>query len=218
MTRILKLSAASAVIAAFALPAFAGDFGTLDTNLDGQIDFKEYRTYAAAQGTSSTLAAQAFTKMSQGDAFVSQDEFLMADLLKDQPYALQPVLKSEPAPAAEWSAPVTVETAPIAEPMAEYEVVIEPPVIEETETTDPESLTIERPETGVASEVETYAPEMDATPVEEGLSDLPEALELDTPSMDDEAIETDGLDMIDIAPITEPEVETDDVSEPEKDE
>lgn len=71
------------MISALAISAIAGtaaavDFSTFDTDANGQIDFAEYKAIATKDGKTVTLAAQEFTSMSQGDAIVTEAEFLMA--------------------------------------------------------------------------------------------------------------------------------------------
>ncbi len=174
-------------LTALTAPAFAADFTTLDVNADGQVDFKEYKAVALKEGKTVTLAAQEFTRMAQGDAILTQDEFFLADALGDQPYALQPSSISEPMP---YEATETVNQVETFESFPEQVEAIEPPVV--VEETPEENITqpiegevnmpqapvvIEKPlevPPVVAGEIETSDDLTNVTPVEEGVMDLPD--------------------------------------------
>ena len=66
-------------LTAIAGTAAAGDFGTLDANANGEVDFQEYKAHALKDGKTVTLVAQEFTSMTQGDATLTEVEFLMAE-------------------------------------------------------------------------------------------------------------------------------------------
>ena len=78
------MKAMKTMISVLALSAIAGtatsaDFGTLDANANGEVDFQEYKAHAIKDGKTVTLAAQEFTSMTQGDATLTEGEFLMAE-------------------------------------------------------------------------------------------------------------------------------------------
>ena len=211
--------------------AFAGDFATLDANGDGQVSFAEYSVIAKQNGKSTTLAAQEFTRMAQGDAVLTQDEFFLAEALADQPYALQTITVSEPMPYTPTDtieAPLESQFEVIESFPAAVEVMTDPPVAEEVTTNDmvteddvtdmvapdpvftPEPVMTETPaqmDSEVAGEVimsDDWAME---TPVEEGLSDLPTG-EIDVqPELDMPELEMD-VPAIESPDIEQPEVDT----------
>ena len=53
-------------------------------NRGDAFDFSEYKVVALAEGKSVTLAAQEFTRMAQGDAVLTEDEFFLANALAGQ--------------------------------------------------------------------------------------------------------------------------------------
>ena len=59
-------------------------FTAMDTNTDGVVSFEEFATYAETQRIGRTLAAQNFTRLSQGDALLTLDEFILHDMLTPQ--------------------------------------------------------------------------------------------------------------------------------------
>jgi hypothetical protein len=69
-----------------------GDFAKLDSNSDGKVSFKEYNKMRKSQGmTSTTQAAQEFTRLSNGQAMLSPDQYQMAmsnDVLNQPSYGL----------------------------------------------------------------------------------------------------------------------------------
>jgi len=77
--KTIKTMISVLALSAIAGTAAAGDFDTLDVDANGQVDFQEYKTYAVKNGKSVTLAAQEFTLISQGDASLTEAEFLTAD-------------------------------------------------------------------------------------------------------------------------------------------
>jgi len=217
----LKITVSAMAITAFASTAFAADFGTLDANADGQVTFAEYSAIATSEGKTKTLAAQEFTRMAQGDAILTEDEFFLADALADQPYALQTItvdapIIEEPMPfePVETVAPVeTFESYPstveVMEPPVETETTeetapvlenatIDTPIEGDVETTEP--LMTEMPlesESAVAGEVvtsDTMEDPVEDMPLEEGSTDLLDELETDTeiPTDDVETTDPDG--------------------------
>lgn len=135
----MKTTLSALAILAIAGPAFAADFATLDVNTDGQVSFDEYKAVALTEGKTVTLAAQEFTRMSQGDAVLTQDEFFLAEALVGQPYAFQPDLTNQPLALEATSTDFepmefveTRETFPDSTEMMQPPVVIEDvPVVEE---------------------------------------------------------------------------------------
>jgi len=181
-------------IALFALagPAFAADFASLDSNTDGQVDFAEYKASALAEGKTVTLAAQEFTRMAQGDAILTEDEFFLAEALADQPYALQPVLFTEPLtldPVENVNSVETFESYPANVEAIEPPVVAEdvPEVTEESKNLTADPVIVEKPldiDPVVAGEVETTdklstKSSETETPLEEGELDLSEDLDME---------------------------------------
>ena len=210
----IKITTAVIALTAIAAPAIAGDFTLLDANSDGQVSFAEYKAVATANGKTVTLAAQEFTRMAQGDAVLTEDEFFLANALVDQPYALQSLTATEPLLY------VPVETVSDMEPVESYPAkveAIEPPVeapemSEDTTQTEDKNMSepvvIEKPieqplevDPVVAGELETSESLTEETPVEEGLSDLPNEdveTESDTESeMTDEVIDEISEDIQD---------------------
>lgn len=181
MTR-LKLALTFTAASLLAAPAFAQSFETLDTNADGQVTFDEYRVHASAEGKTATLAAQEFTRMSAGDAIITADEMLLAEVTTD--YSSSPSVIFDATPTdtpSEWT-PVEIETSPVV-----GEVMMDPPVTSDAEsgedTTDgtetdwstpeptPESVITETPNEGVAGEVIMSDEAPIEIPMEEGLND-----------------------------------------------
>jgi|GEM_PF-4012202 len=54
------------------------DFAAYDRNSDARVDFAEYSKWAKKEGLSTTAAAQRFTKMTQGQAYLDEGTFLSA--------------------------------------------------------------------------------------------------------------------------------------------
>lgn len=157
--KTIKTALATIAVIAIAGPALAADFAALDVNKDGQLSFDEYKVAATAEGKTVTLAAWEFTRMSQGDAVVTQDEFFFATALADDSYVLQPGLVSEPVAVdvapMEFEAPV--ESSSDAVEMMEPPDIDEEPVREENTTKTPAPIIMEKPidiDSVVAGEVE----------------------------------------------------------------
>lgn len=97
MARRLKttLITASAVMALAATSATAQmyptDFAGLDADKNGQVSFAEYSKVVKTSGLTTTAAAQQFTRISAGDAVITEEELNLALAFQDQPYALQNV-------------------------------------------------------------------------------------------------------------------------------
>lgn len=95
MTHRLKttLITASAVMALSVPLAVAQmyptDFAALDADKNGQVSFAEYSKVVKTRGLTMTAAAQQFTRISAGDAVITEDELNLALAFQDQPYALQ---------------------------------------------------------------------------------------------------------------------------------
>ncbi len=173
---MMKTTISALALTAIAGTASAGDFATLDTNTDGQVSFTEYSAHAVAEGKTVTLAAQEFTRIAQGDAIVTEDEMLMASTFADQPYVLQnDAFITEPLP---YEPVETVEPVETFESFPQSVEAIEPPVMDETA---PEVVPVEE------APVEELGEEtLDATPIQDPVLEAPEPvtdlpLELETP-------------------------------------
>ncbi len=87
------LITASAVMALAATSAMAQmyptDFAALDADKNGQVSFAEYSKVVKTSGLTTTAAAQQFTRISAGDAVITEEELNLALAFQDQPYALQ---------------------------------------------------------------------------------------------------------------------------------
>ena len=144
--KTMKTTLSAIAIFAISGPALAADFAAWDTNADGQVSFDEYKTVSIAEGKTVTLAAQEFTRMAQGDAVLTQDEFFLADALADQPYALQPALVDQPLPIGEPVADLKAMefVAPYETPMKSVEIV-EPPVTIEDDPSVEDTFSSEEP-------------------------------------------------------------------------
>ncbi|MEP4051189.1 MAG: hypothetical protein ABJN22_02980 [Litorimonas sp.] len=213
--KTMKTTLSALAIFAIAGPSLAADFATLDTNTDGQVSFDEYKSAALTEGKTVTLAAQEFTRMAQGDAVLTQDEFFLGVALADEPYALQPGLVSEPLgveSAATDYEPMMfvepVETSPDATEMVEPPVEIEDAQEGEESLNTPDMKDLPAPvimekamdvDPAVAGEVETSIEDAtdtlgnntvdDVTPIEEveiEQSNLSPELDLEPDSLDDE--------------------------------
>jgi hypothetical protein len=222
--KTMKTTLSALAIFAIASPSLAADFATLDTNTDGQVSFDEYKFVALSEGKTVTLAAQEFTRMAQGDAVLTQDEFFLAVALADQPYALQPGLVSEPLDAE--SAPADYEPMMFVEPVEtspDATELVEPPVeiedvrgVEEPlDTPDMEDLPapviMEKAmdvDPAVAGEVETSIEDAtgtlgdntvdEATPLEEVEIERPDfspELDLEPDNLDDDVEMKDHIDL-----------------------
>lgn len=148
---VAALLATASSAAAMQAPAFS----TLDTNADGQVSFDEYAAYASTDGKSRTLAAQEFTRLSQGDAVLTEDEYIFVDILAEQPYAFQST------PAAVVETPVLFDTAVAGE--VTYSDTLDPaeqPIpAEEGENDLPELREPIAPSAPVEAPIEMDAPE-----------------------------------------------------------
>ncbi|GGX68971.1 hypothetical protein GCM10011309_18570 [Litorimonas cladophorae] len=82
----LKIAGSTIALSALVNTAFAADFGALDANSDGQVTFAEYKAVALTEGKTVTLLAQEFTRMTQGDAVLTEDEFWLSIASRDEPY------------------------------------------------------------------------------------------------------------------------------------
>lgn len=222
--KTMKITLSALAILAIAGSSLAADFATLDSNTDGQVSFDEYRSVALTEGKTVTLAAQEFTRMAQGDAVLTQDEFLLAVALAEEPYALQSGLVSQPLGVE--SAPADYEPIMYVEPVEtspDATEVIEPPVaIEDVPEAKviPDTLEMEDlaapvimekamdVDPAVAGEVETSIEDptdnlgdntLEAvTPVEEietEQSDFSLELNLEPDSLDDEIEMKDDVDI-----------------------
>jgi len=95
MTRYVKttLTAVAATLALTATSAFAenypSDFTALDADKNGQVTFAEFSAVVKNNGLTTTAAAQQFTRISAGDAIITEEELSLALAFQDQPYALQ---------------------------------------------------------------------------------------------------------------------------------
>lgn len=135
----LTLSATSAIA-----QSFPSDYTALDADKNGQVTFAEYSAVVKTSGLTTTAAAQQFTRISAGDAIITEDELNLALAFQDQPYALQNVNSgadiSYASTAPEFEPPVSeVQDSPIMD--------AKPIVVEEA----PADITIETP----APEIET---------------------------------------------------------------
>lgn len=177
MTRYVKttLTAAIAALALTAASAIAqsypSDFAALDADNNGQVSFAEYSAVTKASGLTTTAAAQQFTRISAGDAIITEDEFNLALAFQDQPYALQnfnnetsvsfvaapdfeppvnevqdaPVMDTDPIETEEAPAPeVEIIREAVPKPVEPTIAVTEPEVMEEA----PDSEMAEPEETG----------------------------------------------------------------------
>lgn len=195
--KTMKTTLSALAILALTGPVFAADFTAFDANADGQVSFDEYKVIALTEGKTQTLVAQEFMRMSQGDAILTEDEFVLAKALAGQPYALQPTLINQPLP--ENTAPMAFEATEVVETVetsSEAIEMVEPPV--ETKTVKegvPAPVIMEKPmdiDPVVAGEIETSietTPDLvdDVTPIED--IDVPEPdieMELETNTTDAE--------------------------------
>jgi hypothetical protein len=183
----LKIAGSTIALSALVNTAFAADFGALDANSDGQVTFAEYKAVALTEGKTLTLLAQEFTRMTQGDAVLTEDEFWLSIASRDETATSQPMSSSEPMPHEPIETVTEVETfednpngvEPIDRPVTqdvvpdasteeinpvivETPLEIAPAVAGETERSDE-----------IASEDRLSQDMIDETPVEEGQMDLP---------------------------------------------
>lgn len=194
-------------LTAIAAPAMASDFAALDTDANGEVSFAEYKAAALSQGKTTTLAAQEFTRLAQGDIAITEDEFFLAEALSDQPYALQALPVKAPMPFDPVETVNSVETfedAPSEMEAIDATLLVQadPPIVEDLTIEDKDngleetakdlsapviiekSMTID-PE--VASEIATSESIQVITPMEEGapdLSDLEPSAETEEPVLE----------------------------------
>lgn len=146
-------------ISAFAGAAVAGDFGTIDIDANGQVDFQEYKAHALKDGKTSTLAAQEFTSMTQGDATLTEDEFLIAEVNAVQTIEGNNVLIADPMTSEpmEYVAPADIAAdVPQTAEAVEAETNVETEMSWEDEAPDSVTSTTEiEAETEVEGEVTT---------------------------------------------------------------
>jgi len=204
----MKIAFSVIALTAITAPVFAGDFSALDTNADGQVSFAEYKSIAISEGKTTTLAAQEFMRMAQGDAVLTEDEYFLAVALADQPYALQSFNVTAPLPSQPVETVTAIDTV---EENLETVESIEPPVpfeeVPETmETKDmsapvimgkaDEGETTSKDEGG--ADIENSEEMIDETPVEEGLSDLPDLESEPGTEIESETTETSSDTMEDV--------------------
>jgi len=194
MTRYIKttLTAAATIVALTATSAIAqtypSDFAGLDADKNGQVTFAEYSKVVKTSGMTTTAAAQQFTRISPGDAIITEEELSLALAFQDQPYALQninndanislvstapafepPVSEVQEAPVAD-AEPIIIEEAPaetvLETPAPEVEIIREPvpEVTEPTEAVTEPDVTLDTMEPEIT---EVEAPETEMTEPEE---------------------------------------------------
>lgn len=189
MTRHFKtyLTTAAAVLTLTATSAWAqtypSDFAALDADNNGQVTFAEYSAVVKTSGTTTTAAAQQFTRISAGDAVITEDELNLALAFQDQPYALQNINNeanvSFVSAAPEFEPPVTeVQDSPVtdSEPIimeeAPVEVITDTPAPQVDIIRDPvpelkaPTVTTTEPEI-IMEEVTPEMPDADITAPEE---------------------------------------------------
>lgn len=188
MNRLARKAILAASAAALAAPALAfdmpSDFASLDANADARVEFKEFADYAKTQGVTSTLAAQHFTKMSAGDAYLTEDEFFLASAVGAT--ALEPApAYAEPAVTVETPSLITaepvqpeavmssVEMTPPVDGDVETDVDVEVDTSTEATTDLPEgALIVTEPTEDVAGEVETIPADVDTTATMESETEI----------------------------------------------
>lgn len=198
MTRYLKipLTAAATALALTATSVMAqsypSDFAGLDADKNGQVTFAEYSAALKTSGMSRTAAAQQFTKISAGDAIITEEELSLALAFQDQPYALQNINGganiSYAATAPEIEPPVTeVQETPILE--SEPIIAKDAPADIMTETPTPE-VDIIREAIPEMTEPITAATEPEII-MEEVASEIPEADIVEPEEIGDVLLEED---------------------------
>ena len=211
MTHRLKttLITASAVMALAATSAMAQiyptDFAALDADKNGQVSFAEYSRVVKTSGLTTTAAAQQFTRISAGDAVITEEELSLAIAFQDQPYALQNVNAganiSYTNTAPEFAPQVSeieespiMESEPIVAPQAPAESVPDAPSPEVDILRDPLPELTESTLASTPLEVITQPEVLDP--------EMPE-LEIAEPEMPDPEDAGDGL----LEEISEPQPE-----------
>ena len=213
MTRSIKTTLSAAILAAtlISAPALAGtyptDFTALDADKNGQVTFAEYSAVVKTSGMTTTAAAQQFTRISAGDAVITEDELSLALAFEDQPYALQAVTGGQTDISPDISYVSAPEFTPqVSEvqgsPVADAEpIIVETPAPEVTQTPAEGTLIMPEPEINVVTE-----------PVTEGLepitaSTVPEATPdvspIDLPEVEIGAPEPDLLETTESSDILE---------------
>jgi hypothetical protein len=206
MTRYRKTTLSAAILAAtlISVPALAGsyptDFAALDADKNGQVTFAEYSAVVKTSGMTTTAAAQQFTRISAGDAVITEDELNLALAFEGQPYALQAVTGGQPD-ISYVSAP---EFTPQVSEVQDSPVAVSEPIIIETPA----------PKTAMDGTVIMPEPEINVVtePVTEGLepitaSTVPEAAPDVSPIDLPEAEVPEAQDSGDILEELEPEPE-----------
>lgn len=202
----LKIAGSTIALSALVNTAFAADFGALDANSDGQVTFAEYKAVTLTEGKTVTLLAQEFTRMTQGDAVLTEDEFWLSIASRDEPYTLQPMSISEPMPYESIETVTEVETF---EDNLDGVEPIDPPVIQDVvpdagaEEINP--VIVETPleiapavageterSNEIASEDWLSQDMIEETPVEEGEMDSP-AEETPETEIDELGVETSEI-------------------------
>ncbi len=197
MTRYIKTTLSAAILAAtlISAPALAGpyptDFTALDADKNGQVTFAEYSAVVKTSGMTTTAAAQQFTRISAGDAVITEDELSLALAFEDQPYALQAVTGGQTDTSPDISYVSAPEFTPQVSEVQDSPVADSEPVVVETpvpQTLDDAAIMPE-PEINIVTEPVTEGLEpITASTVPEvtpdvSPSDLPE-VEIGAPEPD----------------------------------
>ena len=191
MTRYIKTTLSAAILAAVlaSTSALAGtyptDFTALDADKNGQVTFAEYSAVVKASGMTTTAAAQQFTRISAGDAVITEDELSLALAFEDQPYALQAVTGGQ----TDISPDISYVSAPEFTPQVSE--------VQDSPVADAEPVGVETPAPETAIDGTAIMPEPEINVVTEPVT---EGLEPITASTVPEAAP-------DISPIELPEVE-----------
>ncbi len=181
MTRSIKTTLSAAILASACITAAAlagpypTDFTALDADKNGQVTFAEYAAVVKTSGMTTTAAAQQFTRISAGDAVITEDELSLALAFEDQPYALQAVTGGQTDISPDISPDISYVSAPEFTPQVsevqDSPVAASEPIIIETPA----------PETAIDGTVIMPEPEINVVtePVTQGLepttaSTLPE--------------------------------------------
>ncbi len=197
MTRYIKTTLSAAILAAVlaSTSAQAGtyptDFTALDADKNGQVTFAEYSAVVKASGMTTTAAAQQFTRISAGDAVITEDELSLALAFEDQPYALQAVTGGQ----TDISPDISYVSAPEFTPQVSE--------VQDSPVADAEPVGVETPAPETAIDGTAIMPEPEINVVTEPVT---EGLEPITASTVPEAAP-------DISPIELPEAESGDILE-----
>jgi len=188
MTRYIKTTFSAVILAAglAGIPALAGpyptDFSALDADKNGQVTFAEYAATAKTTGLTTTAAAQQFTRISAGDAIITEGELSLALAFEDQPYALQSITGGQ--------SDISFVSAPEFEPQVSE--------VQNSPIADSEPVIVETPAPEAPIEGTVIMPEPEINIVTEP---VPEGLEPTTASTSPEVT-------TDMEPIELPEAET----------